>query len=639
MGKLLTTAIGVVGSIGLSAILFIGANKVFDLAPRHWKWFSALMGFLVSGAIFLILWANDLLLSPLAVTVTAVVIGTVGGFALGNVSDRRWRLVIGVATGAALGGIAGFYSQNIFGVLPDGTQVIWPARPNLQPGSLVAWTVGGMVAGWAIWYLRSRDKPMYRSVLLWGTLGWAVGAYAISDLSSGTRNEAVLAGVVLGLGFGAFVGSRPPADDRERSRVQTESRKYIFLGPAIIFIAVTLIVPTIRTLILSVRDRRGENFLGIENYEKVFTNPNTFDTSGWSLFFTSRLFWIGLIIVVIGLIIARVRGRQVGSAMVGSPPSYGAWFIGGLLLSAAALSVLRGTLFNNLWWVITVTLVASALGLGIAVLADRAKYEAAAKSIIFLPMAISFVGAGIIWRFMFQARQPTADVPHGGQTGLLNALWVGLGELTQSTWPKTIAAALVALIAVGLVVLAINGFRDGIYGVGWGAVVVLIPVLWFLYSLVVGIGGWADGRGQIILFIQDSPFNNLWLMVVLIWTQVGFTMIIFSAAIKAVPAVLIEAAKVDGATESQLFWKVTMPQIMPTIGVVVTTLIVLVMKVFDIVKVMTNGNFDTQVIANEMWQRAFTELNFGLGSALAVVLFVAVLPVLVVNVRRMQRTV
>ncbi len=639
MGKLLTTAVGVVGSIGLSAILFIGANKIFDLAPRHWKWFSALIGFLVSGAIFLILWANDLLLSPLPVTLTAVVIGTVGGFALGNVSDRRWRLVIGITTGVALGGIAGFYSQNIFGVLPDGTQVIWPARPNLQPGPLLAWTVGGMVAGWVIWYLRSRDKPVYRSVLLWGTLGWAIGAYAVSDLSSGTRNEAVLAGVVLGLGLGALVGSRPPADDRERSRVQTDSRKYIFLGPAFIFIAVTLIVPTIRTLILSVRDRRGENFLGIENYRKVFTNPNTFDTSGWSQFFTSRLFWIGLIIVVIGLILARIRGRQVGTAMVGSPPSYGAWFVGGLLLSAAALSVLRGTLFNNLWWVITVTLVASALGLGIAVLADRAKYEAAAKSIIFLPMAISFVGAGIIWRFMFQARQPTADVPHGGQTGLLNALWVGLGELTQSTWPKTIAVALVALIAVGLVALAIAGFRDKIYGVGWGAVVVLIPVLWFLYSLVVGIGGWADGRGQIILFIQDSPFNNLWLMVVLIWTQVGFTMIIFSAAIKAVPAVLIEAAKVDGATESQLFWKVTMPQIMPTIGVVVTTLIVLVMKVFDIVKVMTNGNFDTQVIANEMWQRAFTELNFGLGSALAVVLFVAVLPVLVVNVRRMQRTV
>ncbi|MCL1599000.1 MAG: hypothetical protein M3094_07440, partial [Actinomycetia bacterium] len=503
MGKLLTTVLGVVGAIGISAILFIGANKIFDLAPRHWRWFSALIGFLVSGTVFLVLWANDLLLSPLAVTIAAVIIGTVGGFALGNVSNRWWRLGIGVTMGVALGGIAGFYSQNVVGVLPDGTQVIWPARPNLQLGPLMAWTTVGLVVGSAIWYLGSRTKPLHRSLLLWGTLGWVVGAYAVSDLSSGTRNEAVLAGIVLGLGLGTLVGTRPLADDRERSRVQTDSRKYIFLGPAFLFIAVTLIVPTIRTLILSVRDRRGENFLGIENYQKVFSNPNTFDTSGWRLFFTSRLFWIGLIIFVVGLIVARVRGREVGTSMVGSPPSYGAWFVGGLLVSAAVLSVLRGTLFNNLWWVITVTLVSSALGLGIAVLADRAKHEAAAKSIIFLPMAISFVGAGIIWRFMFQARQPTADVPHGGQTGLLNALWVGLGELTQSTWPKVIAVTLVAFVAVSLVLLAVTALRDGVRGAGWAAVVALIPVLWFLYSLIVGVGGWADGRGQIILFIQN----------------------------------------------------------------------------------------------------------------------------------------
>lgn len=106
-------------------------------------------------------------------------------------------------------------------------------------------------------------------------------------------------------------------------------------------------------------------------------------------------------------------------------------------------------------------------------------------------------------------------------------------------------------------------------------------------------------------------------------------MVIFSAAIKAVPADLLEAARVDGASESQTFWRVTIPHISPTIGVV--------MKVFDIVKMLTNGNFGTQVIANEMWQRAFTELNFGLGSALAVVLFIAVLPILYIKVRRMQR--
>ena len=126
-------------------------------------------------------------------------------------------------------------------------------------------------------------------------------------------------------------------------------------------------------------------------------------------------------------------------------------------------------------------------------------------------------------------------------------------------------------------------------------------------------------------------------MVVLIWIQTGFAMVILSAAIKAVPAELIEAARVDGATERQTFWNVIIPTIIPTITVVATTLIVLVMKVYDIVKVMTAGNFGTQVIANEMWQRAFTELNFGLGSALAVVLFLAVVPAMAFNIRRTQR--
>ena len=107
-----------------------------------------------------------------------------------------------------------------------------------------------------------------------------------------------------------------------------------------------------------------------------------------------------------------------------------------------------------------------------------------------------------------------------------------------------------------------------------------------------------------MLFVQEPPFNNMWLMVILIWIQTGFAMVILSAAIKAVPTELTEAAKIDGASESQVFWRVTVPQIAPTIGVVVTTLIVVVMKVFDIVKVTTNGNFGTQVIANEMYTAA-----------------------------------
>ena len=136
---------------------------------------------------------------------------------------------------------------------------------------------------------------------------------------------------------------------------------------------------------------------------------------------------------------------------------------------------------------------------------------------------------------------------------------------------------------------------------------------------------------------RQGPWNNFWMMVVFIWIQTGFAMVIFSAAIKAVSEDLLEAARIDGATETQTFWRVTVPQIYPTIGVVVTTLVVTVLKVFDIPKVMTNGNFDTQVLANEMWQRAFTELDFGLGSAVAVILFIGVLPVMATNIRRMQR--
>lgn len=126
-------------------------------------------------------------------------------------------------------------------------------------------------------------------------------------------------------------------------------------------------------------------------------------------------------------------------------------------------------------------------------------------------------------------------------------------------------------------------------------------------------------------------------MVIFIWIQTGFSMVILSAAIKAVPTELIEAAKIDGATTSQVFWRVTLPQIATTIGVVVTTLIVGVMKVYDIVKVTTNGQFGTQVLANQMFQEAFSNINKGYGAALAILIFVAVLPIMIFNIRRMQR--
>ena len=173
--------------------------------------------------------------------------------------------------------------------------------------------------------------------------------------------------------------------------------------------------------------------------------------------------------------------------------------------------------------------------------------------------------------------------------------------------------------------------RRGSILVGW----------FFLRYIGSGVGGVAkNAKGEYVAnpvaFVQESPFNNVWLMVILIWLQTGFAMVILSAAIKAVPDEIIEAARVDGASTSQIFWRVTLPQIATTIGVVVTTLIVLVMKVFDIVKVTTNGQFGTQVLANDMYTRAFSNFDTGRGAALAVILFISVLPVMYFNIRRMQ---
>jgi alpha-glucoside transport system permease protein len=358
--------------------------------------------------------------------------------------------------------------------------------------------------------------------------------------------------------------------------------------------------------------------------------------------------WFAIIaLVALGVIVLAVPiGKRIGEAlpkarvdMSGLPAAL--LGVSLFLLAFAVFSTLRGTLFNNLWWVFTVTTLSAGFGLAVAVLADRANYENVAKSLIFMPLAISFVGAGIIWRFMYIARDPSKD-----QTGVMNFIWVELGKISTGGTGRVIGIVVLLAIIAGLGTLINTGYRAKANGVLATAIVFVLPFVWALWRFTFGGGmggtGFVTDTGVVqdttVLFLQNSqPFNNLWLMLVLIWIQTGFAMVIFSAAIKAVPTEFIEAAKMDGATDSQIFWRITIPSIAPTIGVVVTTLIVTVMKVFDIVKVMTNGNFDTQVVANEMWQRAFTELNFGLGSALAVVLFLAVVPVMYYNIRTMQR--
>jgi alpha-glucoside transport system permease protein len=231
-------------------------------------------------------------------------------------------------------------------------------------------------------------------------------------------------------------------------------------------------------------------------------------------------------------------------------------------------SEFRNTLYNTLLWIAVVPATTVALGLGVAVLADRLRpqSEKLSKSIIFLPMAISGVGQATIWRFIYEAR------PEGEpQIGLQNAVWTALG---------------------------------------------FDPVAW--------------------LQVSTLHFNSFLLMVILIWAQVGFSMVLLSAAVKGVPVDTLEAARIDGANERQIFFRVIVPQIWATVITVFITVLISVMKIFDVVYVMTNGNFNTDVIAVRFFNELFRNGNNGRASAIVVMLMIAVLPVIVYQVRHFR---
>lgn len=233
-----------------------------------------------------------------------------------------------------------------------------------------------------------------------------------------------------------------------------------------------------------------------------------------------------------------------------------------IFTSSDQLVVLRNTVF----WVVVTPFVATSIGLLYAILVDKSRFEAFAKALIFLPMAISFVGASIIWKFVYEYRP---DQPGVKQIGLLNQVLVMLGGKPQN---------------------------------------------WLI----------------------DSPLNTFLLIVVMIWIQAGFAMTVLSAAIKAIPDDIIEAARLDGVTALGMFRFVTLPSIRPALVVVLTTIGIGVLKVFDIVRTATGGNFDTSVVANEFYSQSFRASNQGLGAALAVLLFILVVPIVAYNVRQMR---
>ena len=289
--------------------------------------------------------------------------------------------------------------------------------------------------------------------------------------------------------------------ERLPAKWEDRVKPYVFIGPAVIVVSIFLLYPAIDTIIRSFQNADSTEFVGLENYTYLLQNR-----------------------------------------------------------------ALRGAIWNNIMWIVLVPIVAVAVGLAVAVLADKLKprWENTAKSAIFLPMAISFVGASTIWGFVYAWRPENRP-----QIGILNAMISG-------------------------------------------------------------------GGGTPIPFLQNPALNDFALIAIMIWLQAGFAMVLLSAAIKNVPEDTLEAARIDGASEMQVFWRVVVPQIRSTTVVVATTILILVLKVFDIVYVMTNGNFGTEVVASLFIKELFTNFQFGRAAAIVVFLMLVTIPFMVLNIRRFR---
>jgi alpha-glucoside transport system permease protein len=279
-------------------------------------------------------------------------------------------------------------------------------------------------------------------------------------------------------------------------RLSTRVRPWLWLLPALLFVGVFLIYPTISTTIRSFFGRRGDTFVGFDNYISFFSRDET-------------------------------------------------------------LIALR----NNVIWMIVLPVAVVGLGLLIAILVDRVRYESVSKAVIFLPMAISGVAASVIWRFMFELNP---------NVGTFNA----------------------ALGAVG---------------------------------------------GEPQAWLLNQPLNTFMIILAAVWMQTGFAMVILSAGLKGISAELLEAARVDGANEVQVFRNIVVPLLMPTIAVITTTMIIFALKTFDLVYVMTGGLYETEVMANRMYKELFNFNQPGRSAAIAVVLFIAIVPVMAMNIQRFRQ--
>jgi alpha-glucoside transport system permease protein len=294
---------------------------------------------------------------------------------------------------------------------------------------------------------------------------------------------------------------------------------WLWLAPALALLGVFLVYPVVDTIRRSFLDERSRSFVGFDNYRFIIDNPQPL------------------------------------------------------------VSDTHSALLNNVMWLSLFTAITVCLGLSLAVLTGRVRYEAVAKSAIFIPMAISFVAASVIWRFMYEFN---TDI------GTVNATVTSLGG-EPTAWLQDTGAPLTAVTERGPDTLP-----------------------------------------------RPIQINNLALILVGVWIWTGFAMVVLSAGLKGISTEVLEAARVDGANEWQIFRRIIVPILSPTIVVVATTLVIQGLKKFDLVWVMTGGRFKTDVVATLFYKEAFRIGDFGVGAALAVVLLLWVLPVMVISIRRFQ---
>lgn len=283
---------------------------------------------------------------------------------------------------------------------------------------------------------------------------------------------------------------------RLRPSVGVRLRPWLWILPAVAFVATFLVYPAIATVIRSMFDRSGRNFIGIQNFAWYFGTPEN---------------------------IVAVR--------------------------------------NNVLWAVLLPLLVVGVGLLVAVFADRVRYEVVVRSVIFLPMAISAVAAGVIWRLMYDI---DPDV------GTLNAVVTATG---------------------------------------------------------------ADPYA----FLSTEPWNNLYLIIVGMWMMTGLAVVVIASGLKGIPVELMEAGRLDGANEFRVFRHVVYPLLRPTVAVVATTVLIFALKTFDVVYVMTNGNFGTEVMANQMYKELFSYAQQGRAATVATILFIVTIPIMILNVRRFRQ--